>query len=548
MGFVARILDEYYPNTDEPETLSDLNQKAAAVQAAIWFFSDRYVLSSSDPLYSTVAGIVHRIQHEGPLEQPPPPSLTITPSTASGPAGGVVGPFTVTTNNFLRNHRLRSSPSATVTATGGNMFSDAAGTTPIPNEATVPSGTRIWVRSTGPSAVVLQATATAVVPSGNVYLYDGDSGPSSAQKLILAETAALTTTVHATAEFLPPGSLVVTKTIAGPAAGSQGQVVIHVACDDGVNRPDFTIDAKTPAGEYTKRYDDIPAGSVCTVTETANGGNTSTEVVVNRDGQEVTIPSGETKTVHVTDTYHVVPGSLLVRKTIAGPGAGQQGEITIHTECDGSALTPDFVIPAGSPTGEYTHQYDDIPAPGSCTVTETADGATSTVSVVVEGSGQTVSVPAGDIAEADIRDTYGLRPGQLEVTKTIAGPAAGQQGEVIIHTVCNGTPLTPDLVIPAGTPAGEQSHVYSNIPTPASCVVTETADGHTSTVSAVVEGSGQTVSVPAGGPGPPTSPTPIPSPPAPWSSPRRSLVRPRDSRAKSRSTPSATAPPSPRTS
>ena len=41
-------------------------------------------------------------------------------------------------------------------------------------------------------------------------------------------------------------------------------------------------------------------------------------------GQEVTIPSGESKTVEITDTYHHV-GSLLVRKTIAGPGAGQQG-------------------------------------------------------------------------------------------------------------------------------------------------------------------------------------------------------------------------------
>ena len=47
----------------------------------------------------------------------------------------------------------------------------------------------------------------------------------------------------------------------------------------------------------------------------------------------------------------------------------------------------------------------------------------------------------GEIAEADISDTYGLVPGQLEVTKSIAGPLAGQQGQVVIHTVCNGTAL-----------------------------------------------------------------------------------------------------------
>ena len=94
-------------------------------------------------------------------------------------------------------------------------------------------------------------------------------------------------------------------------------------------------------------------------------------------------------------------------------------------------------------------QYDHIRVPATCTVTETVDGHTSTVSVDVEGSGQTVSVPAGDIVEADISDTYGLVPGELEVTKSIAGPLAGQQGMVVIHTVCNGTALIPDFVIPA---------------------------------------------------------------------------------------------------
>ena len=59
------------------------------------------------------------------------------------------------------------------------MFSDAAGTVPIAHGATVPSGQKIWVRATGPSIVVLEATAEAVVPSGNVYLYDGKPAGSA---------------------------------------------------------------------------------------------------------------------------------------------------------------------------------------------------------------------------------------------------------------------------------------------------------------------------------------------------------------------------------
>ena len=60
VGYVARILDEYYPNTDKPSTTPDgvdltTNETAAAVQAAVWFFSDKYVLSTSEAIESTVA-------------------------------------------------------------------------------------------------------------------------------------------------------------------------------------------------------------------------------------------------------------------------------------------------------------------------------------------------------------------------------------------------------------------------------------------------------------------------------------------------------------
>ena len=492
--FVARLLDEYYPNTPAPALASD-NQTAAAVQAAIWYFTDKYVLAADDPLHSTVAAIVAHIQIAGPVGEQPKPSLTISPSHLSAPAGKLVGPFTVTSNHPAGN------PSATVTATGGDMFSDAAATQPIAQNASVPSGQEIWLRSTGSTVAVLEATAQATVPHGNVYLYDGNTtGVSDAQHLILAKTDTLKTTVSGTAEFLAPGSLVVKKTIAGDAAGSQARVVIEVDCDDGVTRPDFIIPPRAPAGTTSMEYKPIDVGTKCTVIETSNGTTVGTEVVVTGDGQQVTIPSGKSETVEVTDTYHHV-GSLLVRKTIAGPGAGQQGEIRIHTVCNGTALTPDFVIPPNTPTGDKTQQYDHIRTPATCKVTETVDGHTSTVAVAVEGSGQTVSVPVGDIVEADISDTYGLLPGELEVTKTIAGPLAGQQGTVVIHTVCNGTAL-PDFVISPVTPAGDQSRLYSDIPTPASCVVTETTDdGHTSTVSVAVTGSPHTSTIPPGGSG-----------------------------------------------
>ncbi len=64
VGYVTRLLNEYYPNTGAP-ALANENQTAAAVQAAIWYFTDKYVLSAYDPLHGTVAAIVAHIQDAG---------------------------------------------------------------------------------------------------------------------------------------------------------------------------------------------------------------------------------------------------------------------------------------------------------------------------------------------------------------------------------------------------------------------------------------------------------------------------------------------------
>ena len=232
VGYIARLLEEYYPNNEQPASLGGSNEKAAAVQAAIWFFSDRFVVSTSDDVHAATVAIVNHVIAQGPLLEPPPPSLTITPSHAGGSAQGVLGPFTVSSGTGQ----------ATVAATGANMFSDAAGTVSIPDGATVPSGQQVWLRSTaGPSSAVLEATATATVPTGNVYLYDKTGKVNGAQRLILAMTATLTTTVQASAEFRgveePEFTIGKVQEISGSGAGftkneltgKLGQVVVLAA-------------------------------------------------------------------------------------------------------------------------------------------------------------------------------------------------------------------------------------------------------------------------------------------------------------------------------
>jgi TQXA domain-containing protein len=501
VGYVARILNEYYPTVPtEPAGLTD-NDKAAAVQAAIWFFTDGFVVSESNlTLRNAVVGIVDHVLSLPPLVEPPPPSLTVTPTQTSGPAGRPIGPFTVATD---------APDGADVTATGGTMYSNRLGTTLLGNGTTatgVKSGQQIWLRSAGGSSTAtLQATSKATVPSGNVYLYDGKTaGYTEAQKLILAKDATLTTTVRATGEFKPSGSLRVTKTIAGPAAGSQGPVVIQVACNEGRRFKPITIPAGTPAGSKSRTYHHILAGTVCTVTETANGSVVGTDVVVTGDGQKVTIPSDGTATVNITNTYDTAvspgpptTGSLIVTKTISGPLAGDQGPVTIQAVCNGTSLSP-VTVAGGTKASSVSQSFNDIPGGSVCTVTETADGSTDTVTATVSGSGQQVTVPAGKATPVEVTDVYQAAPGSLVVTKKFAGSAARQHGQIGIVVDCGGPDDVFAFVIPAHT-AGPVSRAFTGIPGGSRCTVTEAAIGSTARVSAVAIGRRQTVTIPAGG-------------------------------------------------
>ena len=301
---------------------------------------------------------------------------------------------------------------------------------------------------------------------------------------------------HITDTYTPaPGSLTVSKTIDGQAAGSQGQITIHTVCDGTALTPDLVIDAATAAGKTSRTYEDVPAGSVCTVTETVDGSSSTVEVSTVGSPQNATIPAGGLATAELLDTYTFAPGSLTVTKTIGGASAGDQGEITIGVNCGGLPL-PEFTIPAGA-TGPQSHTYPDIPAGLTCTVTEEADGSSSTIGVITTGSPQDVKIGPNAEGSADLTNTYETVPGSLQVDKTINGPSAGDQGAITISVTC-GTTTLPTWTIPAGTAATTLTNTYTDIPAGTECTVTETSDGATSTVLATVTGANQTVTVPAG--------------------------------------------------
>ena len=261
VGYIARILNDYYPNTGEPAAAPNDNVRAAAVQAAIWYFSDNYVLQPNEPVRAYTEAILEAGAHRRATAPTEPAQSRDPPTTDKGPANEPLGPYTVSSDSTDPDLKI------TVSSTGGTMYSDAAGTTPIANGTAVVNGAKIYLRpddEKGGGNVTLAARGVATVPSGNVYLYDGNTpGVNDAQRLILAQDAEVSALTSATGTFDALSSLKVTKTIAGSSAGQQGPITVHVACDNG-HKQDIEIPANQPAGATSTTIDDLPVGTVCT--------------------------------------------------------------------------------------------------------------------------------------------------------------------------------------------------------------------------------------------------------------------------------------------
>ena len=96
-------------------------------------------------------------------------------------------------------------------------------------------------------------------------------------------------------------------------------------------------------------------------------------------------------------------------KTIAGPQPANKAPSPSRLAASGTAL-PDFVIPAGTSAGASPRSYPDIAAGSTSAVTETGNGASTSVLAVTEGSPQTVAITANGTGIANVTDTYSNVP------------------------------------------------------------------------------------------------------------------------------------------
>ncbi|MBE9927152.1 Cys-Gln thioester bond-forming surface protein [Cellulosimicrobium cellulans] len=423
LGYVGYILDHYYPITGEPAAAPSANARAAAVQAAIWFFSDSYVLATTDPVRPYTELIVADALANGPSPEPTPPQLEVTPETLRAPTtGDIVGPFTVEADG-----------PATIRSFGAEVFTDPEGTNLLADGATVPPGATLWARLAGdtePHGFVLERQVTVL--ESTVYLYDGtNAGRDEAQKLVLAQPTELTRRAGALLEPFAAGSLEITKVVTGDGAGLQSDVVLDVACTapgggETVERR-VTVPAGAAAGEHTELVSGLPAEWTCVVTETDDGDN-GRVVVTGTDVSpgSVMISNGDTATVTVTNTYDVATGGLVVRKAVDGPAAGSQGPITLALTCDDpdGAFDQEVELPGGLTGGDNVAlELDGIPAGTTCTVTETVDGSTATTLLTrTVVTPESVTVAEDETAELVVTNTYDQAPTPTPTPTPTAGP------------------------------------------------------------------------------------------------------------------------------
>ncbi|MDO5435382.1 MAG: FctA domain-containing protein, partial [Clostridia bacterium] len=245
---------------------------------------------------------------------------------------------------------------------------------------------------------------------------------------------------------LNPGSLEVTKTIAGATAAAADQEFgITVRFPDGISVSAVTVGTdsvtvendtlvlKLKGGE-TVTVSGIPAGTEYAVTEeTLPAGWENT----GKSGAEGTIQAAGTMTAALTNTYSV-KGTVQLKAAKSLPGrALTDGEFTFTLEAAGDAPMPEEggETAKNNTSGEVTFgEITTFTKEGTYqyTITETAgsddtlfyDGRTVDVTVVMEdkdGTGTLTPTVTYEGGEGTDKNTFvnTLKPGSLKITKTV---------------------------------------------------------------------------------------------------------------------------------
>ncbi|MFJ7065568.1 Cys-Gln thioester bond-forming surface protein [Streptomyces sp. NPDC101115] len=246
-GKIRWILQNSYPQVNDLDSLAKkagadkLTEKtaAAATQAAIWHFSDKV---EAVPVDADAAKLTAFLEKSAVELSEPSASLSLSPSSVSGKAGGRLGPITVDTNAATAKVSLAPGAPAGVKIVDkdGKVVTDVAKGSKVYFD--VPAGT-------ADGAAELNVQANTTVPIGRAFV----ATKTKSQTLILAGTSTSTVSAKASATWAKQGAI---PSVTAEKNCAKGGVDITLS-----NKGDEAWELELKGLKYT-----IPAGESKTVT------------------------------------------------------------------------------------------------------------------------------------------------------------------------------------------------------------------------------------------------------------------------------------------
>lgn len=296
-----------------------------------------------------------------------------------------------------------------------------------------------------PVGSVCQITSENYVPSGYTYTgTDSRYGAAPATGYSYLAGAPVTLSSDATANNLTvtntfaATSLTLGKTVAGNASSLVDPTRTYdfsATCSFSgktVNYGPYSL-----ANGQTQVISDLPVGADCNVTETGDGGASSTSATLDSADISVTnhvvnvanISSGATHALNVTNTFAAGSSIEVVKNLVRPTGTTGVGDFEFTTQCtlDGAPVS----LPAGvsNPTrlvfgpAETSKSFtiNGLPVGTTCVVSETNAGGAD-----VPAPDRTVTTTADSTATTTVLMENLFEPAALVVHKSISGDGAGQ--------------------------------------------------------------------------------------------------------------------------
>lgn len=353
----------------------------------------------------------------------------------------------------------------------------------------------------GASCTVTETDTMSAVETRITTVRDG-AGSSTTTSNSAVVTLGTETTAEIENDYTV-GSIELSKAVIGEGTGewADAPFEIDVTCvlDDSTGeRVVFTDSFTFVRGDDPVTIENLATGALCTITETATGGASSTTVTIDGDtASSVTadvVIADELVTATVTNTFGL--GEIRVEKVREGEGADTWGagpfEVELSCVRDIDGVDQHIEIPGGAlrlltSEGFYRATYDLLPIDAVCSLVETRSAGATSTSIDVDE----LTVAAAPV-QFTVTNTFDV--GSVAIEKTFSGDGTGLfvQGPYEASLACtleiDG--VTTDLDIPGGaarelTEANGYRNGWDQIPAGAECSVTETRTGGATRVDAV---------------------------------------------------------------